>query len=674
MTATKRKVLLLMATLMATSSLRAQNNNLMPQPAEVSYAQGRLPVNANFRVALAGYTEPRLQRAAARLLGRLSAQTGIPLGEALESEASKATLEIQCDHAGEAVQSVKEDESYKLEVTPQQARLTAATPVGVLRGIETFLQLVDLDAQGFGVPAVGINDSPRFPWRGLMIDVSRHWMPIEVLKRNLDGMAALKLSVFHWHLSDNQGFRVESKVYPKLQEMGSDGNYYTQEQVKEIIAYARDRGIRVVPEFDMPGHSTAWFVGYPDLASAPGPYTIERHWGIFDPAMDPTREETYTFLDAFIGEMASLFPDEYFHIGGDEVNGKQWNHNPRIQAFMREHGINDATALQSYFNTRLLPLVVKHGKKPVGWDEVLQPGVPRDVVIQSWRGQESLAAAARQGHMGILSNGYYLDLMFPASRHYQVDPLEGATAHLAPEEKVRILGGEACMWSEFVTPENVDSRIWPRAAAIAERLWSPQQVKDVDSMYRRLAAVSRNLEWLGLTPRQSRTLMLERLAGMQPFESLRTLDDVLEPVKEYAREGAREYSSFTPLNRLVDATPPESDRAREFARLADKPRAKKDEIRRQLTLWRDNKAALVPLIQRSALLEEAQPLVEDVSALAVAGLEALDYLDSGRPAPQAWVKEQEALLDRATRPRAELLIMIAPSIRKLVEATQQATR
>ena len=577
---------------------------------------------------------------------------------------------IQCDHAGEAVQSVKEDECYKLEVTTQQARLSAVTPVGVLRGIETFLQLVDLNAEGLGIPAVRIDDGPRFPWRGLMIDVSRHWMPIEILKRNLDGMEALKLNVFHWHLSDNQGFRVESKVYPKLQGMGSDGNYYTREQVKEIIAYARDRGIRVVPEFDMPGHTTAWFVGYPELASGRGPYSIERHWGIFDPAMDPTREEIYTFLDAFIGEMAELFPDAYFHVGGDEVNGKQWNRNPRIQAFMREHGIKDATSLQAYFNTRVLPLVVKHGKKPVGWDEVLAAGVPKDVVIQSWRGQQSLAAATRQGYMGILSNGYYLDLMFPASRHYQVDPVEGATADLTPDEKARILGGEACMWSEFVTPQNIDSRIWPRAAAIAERLWSPQQVKDLGSMYRRLALVSRNLEWLGLTHRQVHALMLERLAGMQPFEPLRTLDDVLEPVKEYSREEAREYSSFTPLNRLVDSTPPESDRAREFARLTDNPKANKDEIRKQLTLWRDNKAQVVPLIERSALLEEALPLAEDVAALAAAGLEALDYLEHGQPAPQAWVKEQEAQLDRATRPRAELLIMLAPSIRKLVEAVQ----
>ncbi len=663
-----------LAVLAGALSLQARDNNLMPQPAEISYEQGRLAIDGNFRLALIGYTERRLQGAATRFLHRLSAQTGIPLSDALQADASKATLVIQCDHAGEELQSVKEDESYKLEVTPQQARLAAPTPVGVLRGIETFLQLVDLDAQGFGMPAVRVDDRPRFAWRGLMIDASRHWMPVEVIKRNLDGMAALKFDVFHWHLSDDQGFRIESKVYPKLHELGSDGHYYTQEQAKEIIAFARDRGIRVIPEFDMPGHSTAWFVGYPELASAPGPYTIERHWGIFDPAMDPSRDEVYTFLDAFIAEMAALFPDEYFHIGGDEVNGKQWNGNPRIRAFMREHGMKDDADLQAYFNARLLPLLEKHGKKAVGWDEVLHPGTPKNIVVQSWRGQESLAAAAQQGYMGILSNGYYLDLMFPASRHYGVDPLEGATAGLTPEQKARILGGEACMWSEYVTPENVDSRIWPRAAAVAERLWSPQQVKDVDSMYRRLAVVSRDLEWLGLTHRHSYPLMLERLANMQPFESLRTLDDLLEPVKEYSRGETREYTSFTPLNRLVDATRPESDAAREFAGLVANWGIHKEEIRKRLTLWRDNKARLLPLLERSALLQEAAPLAEDIAALAASGLQALDYLDTGKPVPEAWVKEQPALLDRAAKPRAELLIMIVPSVRRLVEAAQQGTR
>src|SRR5439155_9355749 len=170
------------------------------------------------------------------------------------------------------------------------------------------LQLVKTSSTGFAVLEVTIQDRPRFAWRGLMIDVARHFIPLDVLKRNLDGMAAVKMNVFHWHLSENQGFRIESKKLPKLHQLGSDGLYYTQDEVRELIAYARDRGIRVIPEFDMPGHSTSWFVGYPELASAAGPYQIERKWGVFDPAMDPTQERTYKFLDQFIGEMAALFP------------------------------------------------------------------------------------------------------------------------------------------------------------------------------------------------------------------------------------------------------------------------------------------------------------------------------------------------------------------------------
>jgi hexosaminidase len=664
-------VLLLVAWLLVVPALGGQSPVLMPQPAELAATSGRLTIDDSFRVGLTGYQEARLQAAAARLARRLSRQTGIPMADQPETDPSKATLIIQCDRAGGAVQSVNEDESYSLEVTGRQARLSAPTPVGVLRGMETFLQLANLDATGFGVSAVRIEDHPRFAWRGLMIDVSRHWMPAEVIRRNLDGMAALKLNVFHWHLSDNQGFRIESKVFPKLHQLGSDGHYYTQDEVKQIIAYARDRGIRVIPEFDMPGHSTAWFVGYPELASAPGPYTIERGWGVLDPAMDPTREEVYKFIDAFIGEMAALFPDEYFHVGGDEVNGKQWKNNPVIQAFMREHSMNSTADLQAYFNQRVLPLVQKHGKKMIGWDEVLHPGAPKDIVIQSWRGQQSLAAAARQGYRGILSNGYYLDLGQSARRHYQVDPMEGATATLTSEEKSRILGGEACMWVEFVTPENVDSRIWPRLAAIAERLWSPQPVKDVDSMYRRLAVVSRELEWLGLTHRSSYPMMLERLADMNTPSGLMTLADLLEPVKGYARERARQYTSFTPLNRLVDATRPESDAAREFAAWVANWSANKEQIRKQLTLWRENSAQMLPLMRSSALLQEGVPLAEDLSAVAAAGLQALGYLEAGKPAPSSWVTNQSALLDRAARPRAELLIMIVPPVRQLVQAAKQ---
>ena len=346
-----------------------------------------------------------------------------------------------------------------------------------------------------------------------MIDVARHFIPLEVLQRNLDGMEAVKLNVFHWHLSDNEGFRVESHKFPKLQEAGADGEFYTQEEIRDLIAYARDRGIRVVPEFDMPGHSTAWFVGYPELASGAGPYQLERKWGVFDPAMDPTNGKTYKFLNEFIAEMAKLFPDQYFHIGGDEVNGKEWDSNPKIQEFMKSHDIKNNEGLQAYFSQHVQELVVKHGKTPVGWDEILVPGVSKNIVIQSWRGADSLSAAAKQGYRSILSNGYYIDLGWSAARHYAVDPMGGAAANLTAEEKERILGGEATMWSEYVNWENIDSRIWPRTAAIAERYWSPQSTTDVPSLYFRMGSESTRLEWLGLTQRSYQPQMVRRMVG-----------------------------------------------------------------------------------------------------------------------------------------------------------------
>ncbi|HZR29873.1 MAG TPA: family 20 glycosylhydrolase [Terriglobales bacterium] len=651
--------------------------NIMPMPASFQLGSGKLVIGQSFSVALTGYKEERLDHAVNNFVRDLSRQTGMPLN-AKSGDAPSATLVIHTDHASNPVQELGEDESYILNVTAANAQLTAPTPLGILHGLQTFLQLVDLTPDGFAVPAVNIQDKPRFPWRGLMIDVSRHFIPLDVIKRNLDGMAAAKLNVLHWHLSDNQGFRVESRKFPKLQEMGSDGFYYTQDEVRDLIAYAHERGIRVVPEFDIPGHSTAWLVGYPELASAPGPYEIERKWGVFNPAMDPTQEKTYKFLDEFIAEMARLFPDRYFHIGGDEVNGKQWNANPQIQQFMSQHGLKNNQELQAYFNRRVQQLVSKHGKVMMGWDEILDPNLPKNIVIQSWRGQKSLAEAARQGYSGLLSHGYYIDLNWPASRHYAVDPMADAAAALGPEEKQRILGGEACMWAEYVSPENIDSRIWPRTGAIAERLWSPPEVTDVNSMYLRLERFSRKLDWLGLTHNSSYSAMLRRLAGQDDIAALRVLADVVEPVKNYSREKTAvvEPTSATPLNRLIDAARPESDTARQFANLVDallsgqsNSAESKAQIRTLLTRWRDNQANLEPLLEKSFLLKEVEPVSQNLSALSAAGLRALDYLDSGQLAPQAWKTEQLALIEQAKKPSAQLLLMIAPSVQKLIEAS-----
>lgn len=651
--------------------------SLMPMPASVQMKTGQLVIDPSFTVGISGHSDALLQHAVELFLSTLRRQTGMIALDMKMANAAQAKLVVHCERASKEVQEVGEDESYSLEISAAGAKLYAVTPLGVMRGLQTFLQLVQTSADGFAAPAIVIHDQPRFAWRGLMIDVSRHFIPLDVLKRNLDGMAAVKLNVFHWHLSDNQGFRVESKKFPRLHEMGSDGLYYTQEEVRGLIAYARDRGIRVVPEFDMPGHSTAWFVGYPDLASGVGPYQIERKWGIFDPAMDPTQERTYEFLDSFIGEMAKLFPDQYFHIGGDEVNGKEWEANANIQTFMRSHGLKNNEDLQAYFNTRVQKIVSKRGKKMIGWDEILRPDLPKDIVVQSWRGPDSLAAAAKQGYRGLLSFGYYLDLNWPAARHYAVEPISGAAANLSPEEKQRILGGEACMWSEYVSPENMDSRIWPRTATIAERLWSPQEVTDVHSMYHRLEIVSRWLDWLGLTHNSSYAPMLRRIAGSDDISALRTLTDVVEPVKDYTREeiAAVEATSLSPLNRVIDAARPESETARRFADLVDELIAgrsdsdAKAEIRGWLNRWRANQTKLKPFEAQSFLLKEIIPLSQDLSEVATVGLQALDYIDRGERAPSSWATQQFARLEQALKPKAQLLLVVAPSVQKLVEAS-----
>jgi hexosaminidase len=653
--------------------------NLMPVPSSVQIGAGRLTVDSSFSVGLTGYTEPRLDRAVERFLRELSRQTAIPLATKPGASA-KPVLVIHTDHAGKEIQELGEDESYVLEVNATGAKLSAATPLGTLHGLQTFLQLVDVSPEGFAAPAVTINDKPRFPWRGLMIDSARHFVPLDVLRRNIDGLEAVKMNVFHWHLSENQGFRVESKKFPKLQEMGSDGLYYTQDEIHDLIEYARDRGIRVVPEFDVPGHSTAWFVGYPELASAPGPYEIERKWGVFDPAFDPTNERTYKFLDQFIGEMAKLFPDHFFHVGGDEVNGKQWDANPKIQEFIKEHDLKNNEGLQSYFNKRLEPIVSKHGKSMVGWDEVLDPTLPKDIVIQSWRGPDALAAAAKQGFRGILSNGYYLDLGWSAARHYAVDPLSGAAANLAPEEKARILGGESCMWAEYINPENIDSRIWPRNAVIAERLWSPQEVTDVASMHTRMELIGERLEWLGLTHKTYHRQMLQRIAGPstpEEFAALSTLASVVEPVKDYTREetATAEPTSATPLNRLVDAIPLESATARHFGELVDKfiatschDAAADARLRAELTAWRDNDANLQPLALRSFLVKEVSASSQDLSTLGTVGLAALDFIGKKQRAPDDWKAQQLAVLQQIQKPKGQLLLMPVPAVQKLVEA------
>jgi hexosaminidase len=508
--------------------------------------------------------------------------------------------------------------------------------------------------------------------------------------------------------------------------------------------------------------------------------------------MDPTREEVYTFLDELFDEMVALFPDAYFHIGGDEVSGVHWDQNPRIQEYIAEHDLKDNHGLQACFNRRVQTMLAEKGKSVVGWDEVLHPEMPKDIVVHSWRGQASLAEAAAQGYQGILSHGYYLDHNQPAAFHYGFDPLPTALgevidvsgpwrtwqlemsapfgkvkghvtvsgpagdlrgvialeemnlwaelqnaridasalffrfssgfgivsaalevegdsimgafqfagmelgiqgtrsagsdmpgtkppviegAHkLTPDQESRILGGEACMWAELVNPETIDGRIWPRMAAVAERLWSPAALtQDEEDMYRRLAATSDWLSWCGIKHQSGYPLMLGRMTT-QDVKPLRRFAEVVEPVKFYQRIGSREYSQFTALNRLVDAVPAESAKARAFAQMVDglladrDHQAHRERVSRWLIAWRDNHTQLRPTLEASFLLQSLEPLSRHLSEVVALGLEALEALGSGIALDAAQAQEGLALLHRAAAPQDELLLAIVPAVRKLLEA------
>jgi hexosaminidase len=660
----------------ATTAALAQTHDLLPVPREASWGAGSLVLGESdgrgpARFALEGRCDLRVERALDRASARL-VRRGAPRPIRVARGKAAAMLVVACAHPGRPVQAVDEDESYSLTVDSRGAKIEAPNSLGALRGLETFLQLARREGTRWVVPAVTIRDAPRFPWRGLLVDPCRHWIPVDVVKRTLDGMAAVKMNVLHWHLTEDQGFRIESRRFPRLHEQGSDGLYYTQEQVREVIAYARDLGIRVVPEFDMPGHTTSWLVGHPELAAGPGPFAIVRTWGIFDAVFDPTREEVYAFLDGFLGEMAALFPDAYLHIGGDEVTGKPWNEDPRILDFIYQRGMRDKHDLQVYFNTRVNEILTRHGKRMMGWDEILQPGLPKTVVVQSWRGAQALADGARQGYDVILSQGYYLDHMLSAATHYAADPIP-ADSPLTEAERRHVLGGEACMWAEFVSPETVDSRVWPRTAAIAERLWSRADLRDADDLYRRLEVQGARLEELGLTHRSAGLAILRRLAGSHPVEPLKVLADVVEPLKHYQRGQTRRYTSETPLDRLVDAAAPESDVARRFGREVERflatPAASRDDrgLRELLGLWRDNHRALDAVAAAVPALAEVRTLSRDLSSVGELGLAALDRLRSAATTAE-WQAQARLLLDQAKVSRAAVTLAILPSVARLVDA------
>jgi hexosaminidase len=659
------RILIFLFLTMAINLAQAQDKlNLMPWPENVNQLSGKFRIDASFKVIIDGPESNNLNDYTTRFISRLSGRTGIFFTEYLpDSNTGGDGLKISFTEAVNLEVGI--DESYVLKVGESTINLVSQTHVGAMRGLETLLQLLSADEKGYYFAGSEIKDSPRFVWRGLLLDVCRHWLPLEVVKRNIDAMAAVKMNVLHLHLTEDQGFRIESKVYPKLHELGSDGNYFSQADIKKIVSYAAGRGIRVVPEFDIPGHTSSWFVGYPELASAPGPYKIERRPGVQDPTIDPTKESTYIFINNFLTEMASLFPDAYMHIGGDENNGKQWDENPQILKFKEEQGFSSNHELQAYFNTRIAEILTNLNKRMVGWDEILDNELPKSIVIQSWRGKESLVEAAEAGYDVLLSNGYYIYHLQPSSYHYLNDPLP-ENNHLSSSARQHVLGGEATMWSELVSSETVDSRIWPRTAAIAERLWSPSEVKDINDMYLRMEALSLQLEEHELLHIKNYEMMMRRLVGQENVATIKNLIGVLEPVEGYERGRYKEYTMQSPLTRVPDIAQPDASEARKFNLLVEqyiKEGDTKDAIREQLFIWVENHKKMKILAKEYPELKEVLPLSDDLSRIAILGIQSLS---ANKLHDADWHKSAKSMLQEAAKPKAECEIKVIDGIAMLV--------
>ncbi len=696
----------------STSMSTAGRLALMPLPRTMTSGEGALVVTpaggvaSSFTVKYMNTHDSRLEGAVMRAVSQLDRTCGGDVRRSVvnHADATNASLKIKVQAPGEAVQTLDEDEGYQLTVDEQSATLTAATDLGAMHGLQTLLQLATNERGACVLPAISIDDAPRFRWRGFMLDVSRHFEPVTVIERTLDGMAAAKLNVFHWHLSDDQAFRAESRKFPKLTDVASDGHFYTQDEMRAVVAYARERGIRVIPEFDMPGHSTSWILAYPELNADAHITQLPVVYGTPTAVLDPTREGTYKFADALVGEMGRIFPDAYFHIGGDEVQASAWTSNPRVMACMAKKGFATPAALQAYFNQRLEAILKKHKKTMLGWDEILDPALPKTIVIQSWRGKESLAGGASQGYQGILSAPYYLDAQKNSAQMFLDDPIPADTTMSAEQQKL-ILGGEVCMWAEQLDAETLDSRVWPRTMAIAERFWSPQTDRVVSDMYRRLRVNSLRLEDVGLTHISGPAALRRNLLLVDDPEALDLLASLLEPVSFHERSANQHTNGLTSLNRIVDAVVADPPSRQQLAGDVDAlagdvalPQSTTDEehrvdvsgdvamgevpsreaaigqLRQQFLSWQAVQPRLLRDAQQTPRLSDIQTRVEQLGELAGVGLSALTYLETHTVPPANWQAQQMMVLDNAEKPSALVRFTFLSSMRKLVvDAAQGET-
>ncbi len=492
--------------------------NLIPLPASWESLEGHFTLQADTVIV----ASEEAQGPAKQLATLLRPATGFALPIQSQASSSQIALELNSSlNLGK--------EEYELEVTPNGAHLRAASSTGLFYAVQTFRQLLPtaifgsskVDNTNWQINSIRISDRPRFSWRGLHLDTARHFMPTAFIKKLLDVMALHKLNVFHWHLTDDQGWRLEIKRYPKLTEVGAwrketlvghalntphhfdgkvHGGFYSQDEVLEIVRYASERHITIVPEIEMPGHAQAAIAAYPELGNTTTRLEVGKIWGVIEHVFNPS-EETIHFLQNVLLEVTELFPSTYIHVGGDECPKDEWRKSQEAQKRIKELGLKDEEALQSYFISRMDAFLHQHGRKLLGWDEILEGGLAPHATVMSWRGQEGGIHAAKAGHDVVMAPQSHVYFDHYQSEQNESEPLaiggftslekvysfEPIPSELSATEAKHILGAQAQLWTEYIpNPDHAEYMLFPRLCALAEVVWTAKEQKDYQDFSARL--------------------------------------------------------------------------------------------------------------------------------------------------------------------------------------------